>query len=107
MKELVDSDVKKQTTLDIWHWAMYHNEKNFRKPFEFHPERWMGDPEFANDSLDALKPFHIGPRNCLGMKYVVFPSSFSLPPVRSSTQTSSEKHADGTKTTASPTQRCA
>ncbi|KAJ0340221.1 hypothetical protein COL922a_003655 [Colletotrichum nupharicola] len=62
-----DSDMKEQTTLDIWHWAMYHNEKNFRKPFEFHPGRWMGDPELANDSLDALKPFHIGPRNCLGI----------------------------------------
>ncbi|KAK2728646.1 trichothecene c-15 hydroxylase [Colletotrichum kahawae] len=66
-QEILGQWIPGNTTLDIWHWAMYHNEKNFRKPFEFHPERWMGDPEFANDSLDALKPFHIGPRNCLGM----------------------------------------
>ncbi|KAL0939222.1 trichothecene c-15 hydroxylase [Colletotrichum truncatum] len=55
------------TTLGVWQWPMYHNEKNFTKPFEFHPERWMGDPEFKDDQLEAMKPFHTGPRNCLGM----------------------------------------
>lgn len=66
----------KQTTLGIWHWAMYHNEANFSRPFEFLPERWMGDPAFEDDHLDALKPFHFGPRNCLGMKCVASPFSF-------------------------------
>lgn len=56
-----------QTTIGVAHWALYHNEKIFSKPFEFHPERWLGDPAFADDHLEALKPFHIGPRNCLGM----------------------------------------
>ncbi|KAK2035890.1 cytochrome P450 [Colletotrichum somersetense] len=54
-------------TIGIGQWALYHNEKYFSRPFEFHPERWLGDPAFAGDSLDAVKPFHIGPRNCLGM----------------------------------------
>ncbi|KAF9879140.1 hypothetical protein CkaCkLH20_03373 [Colletotrichum karsti] len=67
-QEILGEWVPGNTTLSVWHWAMYHNERNFTKPFEFHPERWMGnDPRFANDQLEALKPFHIGPRNCLGM----------------------------------------
>lgn len=32
----------------------------------FHPERWLGDPAFADDRKDAFQPFHLGPRNCLG-----------------------------------------
>ncbi|KAK2021323.1 cytochrome P450, partial [Colletotrichum zoysiae] len=54
-------------TLSIAHWALYHNEKLFSRPFEFHPERWLGDPAFAGDRLEAVRPFHVGPRNCLGM----------------------------------------
>jgi cytochrome P450 len=52
----------------MWQWPIYHNDMNFAKPFEFRPERWLGDPQFANDRRDALNPFHIGPRNCIGMK---------------------------------------
>ncbi|KAK0710478.1 cytochrome P450 [Apiosordaria backusii] len=54
------------TVVAVHQWAMYHNEEHFKKPFEFHPERWLGDPEFADDHKDAFQPFHLGPRNCLG-----------------------------------------
>jgi cytochrome P450 len=54
------------TTLGVHHLATYRNEELFRKPYEFHPERWLGDPEFQDDMLDALEPFSFGPRNCLG-----------------------------------------
>jgi cytochrome P450 len=54
------------TTLGVHHLSTYRNEKLFRKPYEFHPERWLGDPEFKDDKLDALEPFSVGPRNCLG-----------------------------------------
>ncbi|KAI0396354.1 cytochrome P450 [Xylariaceae sp. FL0594] len=37
---------------------------NFEKPFDFIPERWMG--ENARDKLDASQPFSLGPRGCLG-----------------------------------------
>ncbi|KAF6822561.1 trichothecene c-15 hydroxylase [Colletotrichum plurivorum] len=66
-QEICGKWVPGNTTLGIWHWPMYHNEANFARPFEFLPERWLGDPEFKDDRLDALKPFHFGPRNCLGM----------------------------------------
>ncbi|WYZ34560.1 hypothetical protein EsH8_I_000836 [Colletotrichum jinshuiense] len=66
-QEILGRWIPGNTTMGIWHWSMYHNEKIFSKPFGFHPERWLGDPEFKDDRLDALKPFHVGPRNCLGM----------------------------------------
>ncbi|KAK1960907.1 cytochrome P450 [Colletotrichum sublineola] len=65
--EILGQWIPGNTTVGIGQWAMFHNEKLFSRPFEFHPERFLGDPAFAGDSLDALKPFHIGPRNCLGM----------------------------------------
>jgi cytochrome P450 len=54
------------TTLGVHHLATYRNEKFFGKAGEFHPERWLGDAEFKDDRLDALEPFSVGPRNCLG-----------------------------------------
>lgn len=54
------------TTLGVHHLATYRNEALFRKAHEFHPERWLGDPDFRDDQLDALEPFSFGPRNCLG-----------------------------------------
>ncbi|KAL6835594.1 cytochrome P450 [Trichoderma sp. SZMC 28015] len=53
-------------TVSTWHWAIYHSERLWAKPFEFHPERFLHDPSFANDRLEALQPFSVGPRNCLG-----------------------------------------
>ncbi|KAI0550323.1 cytochrome P450 [Xylaria curta] len=37
---------------------------NFDRPFEFIPERWIG--ENSRDMLDASQPFSIGARGCLG-----------------------------------------
>ncbi|KAI3393851.1 hypothetical protein diail_3578 [Diaporthe ilicicola] len=64
--EYVPGNVCLLTVLGVWHWPMYHSETNFKRPFDFCPERWLGDPEFANDRRDAFEPFSFGPRNCLG-----------------------------------------
>lgn len=39
---------------------------NFESPFEFKPERWLG--ENKRDVLEAAQPFLLGPRGCLGRK---------------------------------------
>ncbi|TKA82885.1 hypothetical protein B0A55_01177 [Friedmanniomyces simplex] len=54
------------TTIGGHHQSTYRSETHFKDADEFHPERWLGDPEFAGDHLDALEPFSVGPRNCLG-----------------------------------------
>ncbi|KAK7416664.1 hypothetical protein QQZ08_011930 [Neonectria magnoliae] len=57
------------TKVEVWQWASYHNPANFIRPDEFIPERWLGDPLFANDRKEAFQPFSVGPRNCIGKKY--------------------------------------
>lgn len=54
------------TTVAVHQLATYRSERNFKHADEFHPERWLQDPEFKDDHLDALEPFHVGPRNCIG-----------------------------------------
>lgn len=54
------------TTVGVHHLATYRSEQNFKDPHEFHPQRWLGDPEFEDDRLDAAKPFLTGPMNCIG-----------------------------------------
>ncbi|KAL2266734.1 hypothetical protein VTJ83DRAFT_6086 [Remersonia thermophila] len=58
--------VPENTVVAVHQWAMYHNEQHFKDPFVFHPERWLGDPAFADDNKEAFQPFHVGPRNCIG-----------------------------------------
>lgn len=52
----------------MWQWATNHLSKNFKEPFAFRPERWMHDPAYAGDELDAVRPFSVGPRDCIGKK---------------------------------------
>ncbi|KXH25643.1 cytochrome P450, partial [Colletotrichum salicis] len=58
--------ILKDTVVDVWHWALYHNPDHFALPEEFIPERFLCDPRFANDAKQALQPFSVGPRNCIG-----------------------------------------
>ncbi|KAI4730515.1 putative P450 monooxygenase [Aureobasidium sp. EXF-10728] len=37
---------------------------NFKDPFKFSPDRWLGNNEL--DDLDATQPFSYGPRACMG-----------------------------------------
>ena len=55
-----------QTVVVVQHYVTYHAESNFHRPDDFVPERFLGDPDFASDKRDALQPFSVGPRNCIG-----------------------------------------
>jgi len=46
-------------------YAASRSASNFQNPDEFIPERWT-DPQYSNDKKDALIPFSLGPRNCIG-----------------------------------------
>lgn len=54
------------TVVGINQYACYRSPHNFSQSDEFIPERWLTDS--SNDKKDALQPFHVGPRNCLGRK---------------------------------------
>ncbi|KAM5357609.1 hypothetical protein ACJZ2D_016088 [Fusarium nematophilum] len=53
-------------------YSLGHSPQYFTDPESFHPERWLPESHplynqrYANDNLDASKPFLIGPRTCLG-----------------------------------------
>jgi len=55
------------TRVHVSPWASYHSAEHFYLPDQFVPERWLGDPRFANDDRKIVMPFSIGPRNCIGM----------------------------------------
>jgi cytochrome P450 len=55
-----------ETAVVINHWATFHSSAHFTRPYEFIPERWLGDKEFENDNRKVVQPFNVGPRNCLG-----------------------------------------
>ncbi|POR38324.1 Uncharacterized protein TPAR_01461 [Tolypocladium paradoxum] len=60
--------VPQGTVVGVWHWAMYHDATLFTDPYRFDPERWIqpGSNKYANDRLDAVNAFLLGPRNCIG-----------------------------------------
>ncbi|KAF2095728.1 cytochrome P450 [Rhizodiscina lignyota] len=64
--QVLERAIPANTYVAIHQWALYRRESYFHKANEFHPERFLHDPEFAKDRDDALQPFHVGPRNCLG-----------------------------------------
>ncbi|KAL2756079.1 hypothetical protein ACRALDRAFT_1063952 [Sodiomyces alcalophilus JCM 7366] len=53
------------TTVSVYAWAATHSPRNFSRPDEFIPERWL-DPAFSSDKKDASQPFSLGPRGCIG-----------------------------------------
>lgn len=54
-------------TVAVPPWVSTHSPLNFHKPFEFRPERWLGEEnEFSNDRLNGSLPFGTGPRVCIG-----------------------------------------
>ncbi|KAK8123915.1 hypothetical protein PG999_003833 [Apiospora kogelbergensis] len=58
--------VPEGTRVAVWHYAISHDPRLWTDPHGFHPERFLGDPRFRGDALDAMQPFSLGPRNCIG-----------------------------------------
>ncbi|PSN66721.1 cytochrome P450 [Corynespora cassiicola Philippines] len=54
------------TTVTVPHLAMYTSERNFKDPYKYAPERWLGDEKYENDHRAVLQPFSVGSRDCLG-----------------------------------------
>ncbi|KAJ3578325.1 hypothetical protein NPX13_g2240 [Xylaria arbuscula] len=65
---IVGVPVPENTVVGIWSWALYRAPALWTDPDEFHPERFLGDPKYANDSRESFKPFFTGSRDCIGQK---------------------------------------
>ncbi|XDG06942.1 hypothetical protein ABKA04_006557 [Annulohypoxylon sp. FPYF3050] len=58
--------VPEGSVVAVWQYSISHDPKLWTEPNTFAPERFLGDPKFKNDRLDAMQPFSVGPRNCIG-----------------------------------------
>ncbi|KAK0629555.1 cytochrome P450 [Bombardia bombarda] len=52
--------------VSVHHYSTFHDPGNFKNPYSYAPERWLGDPLYKDDHRKTLQPFSVGPRNCLG-----------------------------------------
>jgi cytochrome P450 len=69
--------VPEGTAVGVSSWPTGHSERNFKDAELFVPERWLGDPRYADDKKSSIQPFSFGPRNCLG-KVSQLPSTDSM-----------------------------
>lgn len=66
--------VPPNTTVSVAPYAATHMRRNFARPAEFWPERWLDDyggdeglrDVFEGDNRAASQPFLLGPRGCIG-----------------------------------------
>lgn len=58
--------VPEGTAVSVSQYPCYRSESNFKNANKFAPERWLDDPEYAHDKRNAMQPFSVGPRGCLG-----------------------------------------
>ncbi|KAI1155572.1 putative cytochrome P450 [Nemania diffusa] len=58
--------IPKNAVLTAYQYAINHDGHYWREPTKFAPERWMSSPYYKDDQRDAMQPFGIGPRNCVG-----------------------------------------
>lgn len=59
----------RKTMVECQHWSMNHSSENWADPWAFKPERFLED--IPGNKLEALQAFSVGPRNCIGRKYVL------------------------------------
>ena len=65
--------------MGVHQWSTYRSSTNFADPDTFDPERFLQDPpeKYRNDNRDALQPFHLGPRGCIGKGLVtIIPTTY-------------------------------
>ncbi|XXH04551.1 hypothetical protein Hte_010968 [Hypoxylon texense] len=63
---ILGKHVAEGTAVQVLQWPINHDTRWWNEPMTFAPERWMKDPKYAGDRLEAMQPFSYGPRNCLG-----------------------------------------
>ncbi|PYH89624.1 cytochrome P450 [Aspergillus ellipticus CBS 707.79] len=68
--QISGTQVSPNTKVSVHQYAAGRSALNFHRPDEFIPERAFlkNDPTspFHNDQRDAVQPFSVGPRNCIG-----------------------------------------
>ncbi|KAH8424229.1 cytochrome P450 [Aspergillus melleus] len=72
LKEILSAGIRSlgmYTGISIYGGAIAWSPKHFKNPKQYVPERWLNDPEYAQDNRAALQPFSYGPRSCVGQTF--------------------------------------
>lgn len=58
--------VPEGASVGVYQWAINRLPSNWNAPEEFIPERFLGDERFRTDNVASMRPFSLGPRDCIG-----------------------------------------
>lgn len=59
--------IPENTKVSIASWTVHHDPRNFEKPWDFIPERWIPDSGFQGvHNPAAFIPFSLGSFSCIG-----------------------------------------
>ncbi|KAH8550522.1 cytochrome P450 [Umbelopsis sp. PMI_123] len=64
------------TIVEVPTWSLHHDASLFAEPFEFKPERWLGDD--AEELSKHHLAFSIGPRMCAGKNLAMMEMTLTL-----------------------------
>ncbi|ETS78441.1 hypothetical protein PFICI_10503 [Pestalotiopsis fici W106-1] len=61
------------TVAAVYQWAANRSTMNFHNPLAYRPERFLSDRPagFDRDRREAMQPFSVGPRNCVGKNLAI------------------------------------
>lgn len=63
--------VPEGTIVSVAQFPTNHSARNFSNPFSFQPDRFLQPEKYPDDKPGAIQPFGIGPRDCIGKKWVL------------------------------------
>ncbi|KAF2964329.1 hypothetical protein GQX73_g9249 [Xylaria multiplex] len=64
--DIANQYIPKNTAIYVSQFAQNRHSSHFHLADEYHPERWLNDPRFKNDSLELVQPFIQGVNVCIG-----------------------------------------
>lgn len=67
---LGEFNIKKGTLIGISFYELHRNEKYWKNPNDFIPERFLGDQK--KQSMQYFHPFGAGPRMCIGAGFAIY-----------------------------------
>ena len=67
---LGEFNIKKGTLIGISFYELHRNEKYWKNPNDFIPERFLGDQK--KQSMQYFYPFGAGPRMCIGAGFAIY-----------------------------------